>query len=400
MKKNIIRSILTFIVLLTLIVGIYLVKVNQIQSNQVSNTWIVQLNEVDQLLSQIVDDSKLETEAYQRVTTTIDKLQQDIRQENRGLALKNQKSQFIRYTIAMYGLVIVLIIGLFSYIYLIVVRPFERLTDFASEVAKGNFNIPIRYERKNLFGAFTWAFDNMRIEVMRARAAEKTAIENNKTVIATISHDIKTPIASIRAYAEALNSNMDTNEERKSRYYSTIMRKCDEVTQLTNDLFLHALSDLQKLEIHMEKYLLDEILPAMLESIQGGSEKVRLLSEVPSVEVAIDVKRLEQILENLIENASKYAPDSYIDVKVCIAVNNDVNEVNIMIQDYGQGICDSDMPFVFDKFYRGKNVENKQGAGLGLYIVKYLIEEMKGRIVLENNSSGLCVNIWFPCVIS
>lgn len=400
MKKNIIRSILTFIVLLTLIVGIYLVKVNQIQSNQVSNTWIVQLNEVDQLLSQIVDDSKLETEAYQRVTTTIAKLQQDIRQENRELALKNQKSQFIRYTIAMYGLVIVLIIGLFSYIYLIVVRPFERLTDFASEVAKGNFNIPIRYERKNLFGAFTWAFDNMRIEVMRARAAEKTAIENNKTVIATISHDIKTPIASIRAYAEALNSNMDTNEERKSRYYSTIMRKCDEVTQLTNDLFLHALSDLQKLEIHMEKYRLDEILPAMLESIQGGSEKVRLLRKVPSVEVAIDVKRLEQILENLIENASKYAPDSYIDVKVCVTVNNDVNEVNIMIQDYGQGICDSDMPFVFDKFYRGKNVENKQGAGLGLYIVKYLIEEMKGRIVLENNSSGLCVNIWFPCVIS
>lgn len=400
MKKNIIRSILTFIVLLTLIVGIYLVKVNQIQSNQVSNTWIVQLNEVDQLLSQIVDDSKLETEAYQRVTTTIAKLQQDIRQENRELALKNQKSQFIRYTIAMYGLVIVLIIGLFSYIYLIVVRPFERLTDFASEVAKGNFNIPIRYERKNLFGAFTWAFDNMRIEVMRARAAEKTAIENNKTVIATISHDIKTPIASIRAYAEALNSNMDTNEERKSRYYSTIMRKCDEVTQLTNDLFLHALSDLQKLEIHMKKYRLDEILPAMLESIQGGSEKVRLLSKVPSVEVAIDVKRLEQILENLIENASKYAPDSYIDVKVCVTVNNDVNEVNIMIQDYGQGICDSDMPFVFDKFYRGKNVENKQGAGLGLYIVKYLIEEMKGRIVLENNSSGLCVNIWFPCVIS
>lgn len=400
MKKNIIRSILTFIVLLTLIVGIYLVKVNQIQSNQVSNTWIVQLNEVDQLLSQIVDDSKLETEAYQRVTTTIAKLQQDIRQENRELALKNQKSQFIRYTIAMYGLVIVLIIGLFSYIYLIVVRPFERLTDFASEVAKGNFNIPIRYERKNLFGAFTWAFDNMRIEVMRARAAEKTAIENNKTVIATISHDIKTPIASIRAYAEALNSNMDTNEERKSRYYSTIMRKCDEVTQLTNDLFLHALSDLQKLEIHMKKYRLDEILPAMLESIQGGSEKVRLLRKVPSVEVAIDVKRLEQILENLIENASKYAPDSYIDVKVCVTVNNDVNEVNIMIQDYGQGICDSDMPFVFDKFYRGKNVENKQGAGLGLYIVKYLIEEMKGRIVLENNSSGLCVNIWFPCVIS
>lgn len=150
----------------------------------------------------------------------------------------------------------------------------------------------------------------------------------------------------------------------------------------------------------MKKYRLDEILPAMLESIQGGSEKVRLLSKVPSVEVAIDVKRLEQILENLIENASKYAPDSYIDVKVCVTVNNDVNEVNIMIQDYGQGICDSDMPFVFDKFYRGKNVENKQGAGLGLYIVKYLIEEMKGRIVLENNSSGLCVNIWFPCVIS
>ena len=81
----------------------------------------------------------------------------------------------------------------------------------------------------------------MRKEITKARSCEREAIENNKTVIATLSHDIKTPIASIRAYAEGLEANLDSTYEKRMKYLSILMRKCDEVSKLTNDLFLHSL---------------------------------------------------------------------------------------------------------------------------------------------------------------
>ena len=144
-------------------------------------------------------------------------------------------------------------------------RPFQKLEDFAGQVAEGNLDIPLEYERKNIFGAFTWAFDNMRLEIKRARNAEKAAVENNKTVIATISHDIKTPIASIRAYCEALQAGMDLNPERRERYLNVIIAKCDEVSTLTNDLFLHSLSDLDKLQMNYDTYEANPLISAMLE---------------------------------------------------------------------------------------------------------------------------------------
>ncbi|MBS6976686.1 sensor histidine kinase family protein [Gordonibacter urolithinfaciens] len=94
--------------------------------------------------------------------------------------------------------------GVVAYLYVGVVRPFMRLEAFAQDVASGNLDSPLAYERSNPFGRFTWAFDNMRVEIKRARAVEAEAVERGKTAVAALSHDIKTPIASIRAYSEAL----------------------------------------------------------------------------------------------------------------------------------------------------------------------------------------------------
>lgn len=95
-------------------------------------------------------------------------------------------------------MVVICLVFLFfmsGYVYIAILRPFEKMKKFAGEIAKGNFDIPLRYERSNYFGEFTWSFDCMRREIVKARSCEREAIENNKTVIATLSHDIKTPIA-------------------------------------------------------------------------------------------------------------------------------------------------------------------------------------------------------------
>ena len=108
-------------------------------------------------------------------------------------------------------------------------------------------------------------------------------------------------------------------------------------------------------------------------------------------EISADKNRLLQVTENLINNARKYAK-SQID----ISIKKDDGYIEIHFRDYGSGIPDEDMPFIFDKFYRGKNCEGEQGSGLGLYIVKYLTEKMGGKVLLHNHRDGLEAVVSLP----
>ena len=274
------------------------------------------------------------------------------------------------------------------YTYFAVLRPFSKLEKYASQLAAGNFDIPLQYERKNYFGKFTWAFDSMRREIIAARAGEKQAVENNKTVIATLSHDIKTPVASIRAYAEGLDAYLDNSPEKRRRYLDVIMRKCDEVSKLTNDLFIHSLSDLEKLDIKAVDTEVCGLLEEAIDELDPQGSEIHF--EKPDTEfvTAADPERLKQIVENIITNARKYAKT---DIDVTTERNG--STLTVRFTDHGNGIPDEDMAFVTDKFYRGHNCEGAQGSGLGLYIVKYLCTKMNAELALRNTGHGLEVTI-------
>lgn len=294
-------------------------------------------------------------------------------------------------TILFCGISLVFLFLVFGYVYFAILRPFDKMKKFAEKIAQGNFDIPLEYERSNYFGAFTWAFDSMRREITKARSCEREAIENNKTVIATLSHDIKTPISSIRAYAEGLEANLDSTPEKRAKYLSVLMRKCDEVSKLTNDLFLHSLSDLDKLKMNMEELEVCGFVETAVGEIAAEHNDVHLKKPEFTALVLADRNRLMQVTENLINNARKYAKTD-IDVAVVCADGN----VEIHFRDYGPGIPDADMPFIFDKFYRGKNAGNEQGSGLGLYIVKYIVGQMGGQVLLRNHYNGLEVTVCLP----
>lgn len=278
--------------------------------------------------------------------------------------------------------------ALLGYLYFYLLRPFQKLEEFAGEIAKGNFDFPLNYERSNYFGAFTWAFDSMRREITRARAGEREAAENHKTVIATLSHDIKTPVASIRAYAEGLEANLATSPEKRAKYLGIIMKKCDEVSRLTNDLFLHSLTDLDKLKISTETIDLCALLNNEIAEIAGGQDDLSIAVPPQPVYVLADKNRLVQVAENLINNARKYAK-----TKIDISLQVCGQEAVLSFLDHGDGIPDEDMPFIFEQFYRGKNRGNESGAGLGLYIVKDIVERMGGQVLAQNYVDGLAVKV-------
>lgn len=367
MKNKAIAVMICFAVLFTSVTLVLYFSSPVDNSQSEKSGQIVALNEIDQLVK--AGDNE---EASLKISDLQDKIK-SADNEKRG----NGRILIIGGT----GLALILLVLL--YVYLSVLRPFGKLEDFAENVAKGDLDIPLNYERTNNFGKFTWAFDSMRGEIKKARNNEKEAMENNKVVIATLSHDIKTPITSIRAYAEGLEENLDTSQERRSRYLEVLMRKCDEVTELTNDLFLHSLSDLNMLQMQPEEF---ELVPFLKQSISEiAAEREDVLFRKPDISpvIYVDKKRINQIVENLINNSRKYAKTNII---VSITQSDDI--VSIHFRDKGPGIPDEDMPFITDKFYRGKNVGDENGSGLGLYIVRYIAEQSGGSLELINHTSG------------
>ncbi|MCR5204719.1 MAG: HAMP domain-containing histidine kinase [Lachnospiraceae bacterium] len=339
------------------------------------STEILDCNEIFQLI-----DLGEYTKAQEKLADFQDSLRKPINYES------SETKVFI-----ICGMAVLYIVFVFLYVYFKILRPFDRMKDFASEVAKGNFDVPLKYERSNYFGAFTWAFDSMRKEITSARMAEHEAIENNKTVIATLSHDIKTPIASIRAYAEGLEANLDVSPERRSRYLQVLMKKCDEVTELTNDLFLHSLSDMGRIEIKPEELELVPFVEQTVSDITADKKDVIFAKPDFSPVICADRKRMTQLIENLINNSRKYGKTD-----INISMTKKDNFVQMCFMDRGSGIPDEDMPFITDKFYRGRNSGNENGSGLGLYIVKYIAEQSGGTLELQNMYPGLKVTVSLP----
>lgn len=377
MRKKLINVTIIFISIISIITFLSLRKNNIEENNLSKGRQLIYINEIRKELEE--DNIKNEN-----LTKAINNLEEEISLFDNS---KSNKS----YIFYEYIIIISFILIIFGYAYFAIVRPFEKMEKFAEEIGKGNFDIKVDYEKNNLFGAFTWSFDHMRREIIKARSCEREAIDNNKTVIATLSHDIKTPIASIRAYAEGLEAGLDYNVERRNKYINVIIRKCDEVTKLTNDLFLHSLSDLEMLKINTEEVEISELIKNSLKELIEEEKKVSIIGNMPKALLDVDVKRFNQVLENIINNSNKYAKGSKIEVR------GEINEDNyiIKIKDFGEGIKDKDLPFIFNKFYRGENALEKQGSGLGLFIVKYIMNQLKGDVEVYNNN-GLEVKLILP----
>lgn len=227
-----------FLLLLLGLVGLLLYSAGtELTGEQQRGEALVRLNEIRQLGKN--------ADGFNPAEEQIDSLQEWIREESGAGQSRLVKKLLLTFLIfgALY------LFTLFGCVYWKILKPFERLEEYAERIAGGDLEVSLGYERTNYFGAFTWAFDHMREEIRYARKREREAIEENKTVIASLSHDIKTPIASIRACSEALEANLNADYEKRQRYTGILMKKCDELTALVNDLVLHSLSELEKLEI-------------------------------------------------------------------------------------------------------------------------------------------------------
>lgn len=286
------------------------------------------------------------------------------------------------------GLQIIIIIAWYIYLRKSIIEPFSRLNDFAERVAEGNLDMPLTMDKGHVFGAFTESFDLMRSELKKARIAEKKASDDKKEMVAKLSHDIKTPVASIKSTSEI---GMElTKEERTKEMFGVINDKSDQIKALVDNLFTSSVQDITEIEVNPGAQPSEMISKLIKNSDYLNRASV---SDIPECNVFYDKLRLQQVFDNIFMNSYKYADTS-------IAVNAELTDdyLVIRVSDEGPGVKEEELHLLKEKYRRGSNTSEKDGAGLGLYLANYFMEKMDGKLGLKNLASGFEVTIYLRLV--
>ncbi|MDE7167259.1 MAG: HAMP domain-containing histidine kinase [Clostridia bacterium] len=297
--------------------------------------------------------------------------------------LQSQKQTAIIVLSVAIAVQCALCIGYAAYTHFTMIRPFRKLKGFAERVAGGNLDIPLEMDRRNLFGAFTESFDIMRSELKKARLAEAQANASKKELVAKLSHDIKTPVASIKAVSEVGLAVTGNGKDKAN--YTQIIGKADQINTLVTNLFTATLEELQQLTVTPANIESKQV-KAMLENADYLHRAT--IPDIPECLVFADGLRLQQVFDNIFANSYKYAK-----TEIIVNAEKADNNIRITIEDFGGGVPQDELPVLKEKFKRGSNSANTEGAGLGLYISDYFMKEMHGELNIENGTHGLKVTV-------
>lgn len=302
--------------------------------------------------------------------------------------LEEVKRNIVILFVVVGVLQVVIVVAWYVYIDMKVVKPFKKLNSFATRVAEGNLDLPLTMDKGHVFGEFTESFDLMRTELKKARAAEKKASDDKKEMVAKLSHDIKTPVASIKSTSEI--GFEVTKEERTKEMFNVINVKTDQIKSLVDNLFNSSVQDATEIAVNPGAYESDYVTTLIKNSDYmnraGGFT-------MPDCTVYMDKLRMQQVFDNIFMNSYKYADTV---MKVSSELKDEY--LVIRISDEGPGVKPEELPLLKEKYKRGSNSENKDGAGLGLYLANYFMEKMDGKLELKNLEKGLEAAVYLRCV--
>ncbi|MFD1900256.1 sensor histidine kinase [Enterococcus termitis] len=267
-----------------------------------------------------------------------------------------------------------------------VIQPLENLGAGMSEISTGHLQAPMTSQPEKTaleVKRLTNDFEKMRAALIDSTNEQEKLENNRKELVASISHDLKTPITSIIGYVEGLLDGVADSPEKQARYLQTIHTKAIALNELIEELFLYSKLDAEAVPFHFERININEFLKHLIEEFQLQDRQVLLRLETQSTKpsyVEGDRMQLNRVFVNLIENSLKFQQNDQ-PLAVTINVLEQDPFVEIRVTDNGQGIAKEQLPYVFDHFYRGEKERSSQtgGSGLGLAIVKQIIDMHEGK---------------------
>lgn len=275
-------------------------------------------------------------------------------------------------------------------------KPLQLLSDASHKIKNKDLNFTVDYHADNELGKLCDAFSEMQEELKKSLSAQWKMEQDRADMVAALAHDLKSPLSLILAYSDALvEDNQDGSEELK-QYLDVIRENAEKSAALVGQM--QYTSDLENtgVKLHPVSVNLSEFLEQKVKNYQLQAQQksvdlaLNINKNVPSC-IQIDTEHLTRIFDNLISNSLQYTPAGG---RIDIEVKTENDQITYTVSDTGCGFSSKDLKKAFDKFYRGDDARSTNGghSGLGLYIVKQLVEQLGGKVQIENaQAGGACV---------
>jgi len=275
----------------------------------------------------------------------------------------------------------------------------QSLDQAAKKIASGNLSVRVHIEGKDELADLARTFNDMATQLQFSAQKRKELESLRKELIAWIGHDLQTPLTSISAIIEALADGMAQDTETEQRYFDTAKKNISSLSNLIDDMFQMAQIDTGGLELNIESVSISDLISDTIESFTELAKRREIIlqgSVAPDLgEIRIDARRINRVLNNLIDNALKHTPDQGL-VEVRAKKSN--HGIVVEVIDNGEGISKIDLPYIFDLFYRGdiSRRSSTSGTGLGLAISRGIIDAHGGKIKVDSHPGRTSFTFFIP----
>lgn len=288
----------------------------------------------------------------------------------------------------------VLILGVLCYIKWMILSPFDKLKDTPYALSKGNLTAPIKETKNRFFGRFIWGLDLLRENMEQQKERELELQRDRKVLLLSLSHDIKTPLSAIKLYSKALSKGLYTDKEKQNEVTQSIHAKADEIEGYVNQIISASREDFLSLDVHMGEFYLSTLMTKLQVYYREKLALVKtefVVGEYSDVLLNGDPERSEEVIQNMMENAIKYGDGR----RISLDASEEDGCILITVRNSGCTMADTELPHMFESFWRGTNAHKEKGSGLGLYICRQLMRKMNGETFAEIHDGDMFVTAVF-----
>ena len=305
------------------------------------------------------------------------------------------KYEMLIYLNVSLGIIFLFVIIVLLYIRSRIIAPFESISHLPEELAKGNITVPLKAQKAGFFGKFIWGLDLLRERLEKGRQQDLETQKNNKSLILSLSHDIKTPLSIIELNSKALERGLYENDkEKKDRIAGVINEKCGEIKSYVDQIIQASKEEFLELEVNNREFYLSEAINSIKTVYADKMELLQIdfkIDEYSDCMLKGDPDRAVEVLQNLLENAVKYGDGK----EISISFAREENSQLISVANTGCTLSDVELPHIFDSFWRGSNTGSNPGSGLGLYICRRIMNRMGGEVFAEIKDGVMIVTAVF-----
>ena len=332
------------------------------------------------------DDSKGEVLIISDVTATLEDLAQF------------RYSVFIILILFFVAIVVISIINTYI-LSKNIVKPLTQLENAALQIRKGNYDFKINTTAKDEIGDLSRTFEETRVQLKETEKIKKKYEDNRNELISNISHDLKTPITTIKGYIEGIIDGIPGSKEKKDKYLKTIYQNTVNMESLINELFLLSELELKELPLNFVPVNIKAYLSDCFEEskfyLEEKGIKLKFNANYDEREIVYaDREKIKRVILNIINNAVNHKAS--INPTITIQLTEKKEEAQIEIRDNGPGISRESLKFIFERFYKADKARstNSSGTGLGLYIAKKIVLNHGGNIWAKSQE-GKGTSIYF-----